>query len=85
MGVYGKFTGWVLLLAVTTPAGAALANPANRGLVAFSRIDSDHNGFVSRAEARSIVATERFDAADENRDGLLDHEEYAALRSRQVP
>lgn len=54
-------------------------------IVPFSRIDSDHNGYVSRVEARSIVVVEtRFDAADKNDDSLLDREEYLSLgRSRE--
>lgn len=77
-----KFTGRVMLLMIAAaPAGAAPEQPVVRELVAFKRIDSDRNGYVSRVEARSIVASERFDAADANKDGLLDHDEYATLRS----
>lgn len=75
----------MLLLCAVTPAGAADDPPVVRERVAFSRLDSDHNGYVSKVEARSIVATEQFVAADENRDGLLDHDEYAALRGDRQP
>ncbi|TCK17377.1 hypothetical protein DFR30_0606 [Thiogranum longum] len=52
-----------------------------RGLVAFIHLDSDHNGYVSRVEARSITGVERaFDTADSNRDGLLDKGEYTQVR-----
>lgn len=77
-------TGWAMWLLVALPAGAAQDSPAVREQVAFSRIDSDHNGYVSRVEARLILAVEHFEAADGNRDGLLNREEYAALlRDRQ--
>ncbi len=52
------------------------------GYVAFNHIDSDHNGYVSRVEARSIHGVERaFDAADTNQDGLLNSREYKRARS----
>jgi len=55
------------------------------GFVAFSRIDSDHNGYVSRVEARSVGAVEAaFDQADSNRDGLLSQGEYARVRPSQA-
>jgi len=47
--------------------------------VAFNRIDSDHNGYLSRAEARPVLVSQsRFDAADRNGDGLLDRDEYVS-------
>ena len=50
------------------------------GYVSFARLDSDRNGYVSRVEARIATAiSEEFDAADVNRDGLLDREEYPYL------
>lgn len=49
----------------------------SRGYVEFDYIDSDHNGYVSRVEARSIYGVERsFDSADLDRDGLLNAREY---------
>jgi len=71
-----------LLLALVMPPGnaAPMEGRAADAIVPFSRIDSDHNGYVSRVEARSIVAVEtRFDAADKNDDSLLDREEYLSL------
>ncbi len=51
------------------------------GLVAFIHLDSDHNGYVSRVEARSVSGVERaFDLADANRDGLLDRKEYTRVQ-----
>ena len=66
---------------VMPPANAApMEERAAAAIVPFSRIDSDHNGYVSRVEARSIVVVEtRFDAADRNDDSLLDREEYLSL------
>ena len=75
----------MLLLCAAMPADAANDPSVVRERVAFSRLDSDHNGYVSRVEARSIVATEHFVAADENQDGLLDHDEYATLRGDRQP
>lgn len=50
--------------------------------VAFTVIDSDHNGYVSRVEARSVSVVEnQFDMADTNQDGLLDKDEYVGLDS----
>lgn len=74
MGNCKLITG--LLLAVSTAAAAAQS-----GVVAFSRIDSDRNGYVSRVEARPVVERENFDAVDANNDGLLNRDEYTALRN----
>ncbi len=73
----------VVLTVVAPPVfGQSAAVPDADGLVAFNRIDSDHNGYVSRVEARSIVVVEKyFDAVDRNGDGLLDREEYVLLRA----
>jgi len=81
----GTCIGWTLLLAAVAPAAAATQPPPARDPVAFSRIDSDHNGYVSRVEASPIVAAGHFDAADENSDGLLDHEEYKLLPGFRQP
>ena len=52
--------------------------------IAFKRIDSDRNGYVSRVEARSVRPVEtRFDWADANKDGLLDEDEYLLLGKRR--
>ncbi len=51
------------------------------GMVSFVHLDSDHNGYVSRVEARSIAGVEQaFDSADVNRDGLLDQHEYTRVQ-----
>ena len=48
--------------------------------VDFIYTDSDHSGYVSHVEARSVSAVEnQFDLADTNQDGLLDKEEYVGL------
>ena len=71
---------WGLLAA---PAVADHPVSVNKhGFVAFSLIDSDHSGYVSRAEARSVGAVEAvFESADINRDGLLNRNEYTSIRS----
>gem|GEM_PF-1314344 len=51
------------------------------GMVSFVHLDSDHNGYVSRVEARSVTGVEQaFDSADVNHDGLLDQHEYTRVR-----
>ena len=69
-----------LLLTLGMPSVNAASqgeHTATDAVVPFGRIDSDHNGYVSRVEARSIVVVEtHFDAADKNNDSLLDREEY---------
>ena len=72
----------LLLTLVMPPVNAAskVERTATEAIVPFGRIDSDHNGYVSRVEARSIVVVEtHFDAADRNDDSLLDREEYRSL------
>ena len=71
-----------LVSAIATPAWAdtGVSVDAN-GLVSFVHLDSDHNGYVSRVEARSVAGVEQeFDSADANRDGLLDRGEYVQVR-----
>ena len=66
-------------LAVTQAYADPVVSVDRHGLVAFVHLDSDHNGYVSRVEARSIAGVERaFDKADTNRDGLLDKGEYTS-------
>jgi len=74
------FLLWGLLAA---PAVADQPVSVNaHGFVAFDRIDSDHNGYVSRVEARSVgVVEDVFGSADIDRDGLLSRDEYVSVRS----
>ncbi len=76
---------WILLSALVAVPQSFAHTPAAvdaQGLVSFQAIDSDHNGYVSRVEARSVAGVEKaFDAADANRDGLLDRGEYTSVRS----
>lgn len=47
---------------------------------AFSSLDSDGDGMVSKAEASgNAELMKNFDRADKNRDGKLSREEYAAM------
>jgi len=51
-------------------AGITQQNPV------FQRLDSDHDGFISRAEAKQDAAVDAgFDQADTNGDGKLDEDE----------
>ena len=71
------------MLAVPVAAEQAVSVNAY-GFVAFNHIDSDHNGYVSRVEARFVGAVEAvFDSADTNRDGLLNRNEYTLVRSNK--
>jgi len=74
--------GFLLLALVAPTVLAELAVSVDAdGFVAFEQIDSDRNGYVSHVEARSVAAVEtRFDSADTNGDGLLDHSEYTSVR-----
>ena len=79
-----KLPSWFLLWGLlATPAVADYPVSVNaHGFVAFNRIDSDHNGYVSRVEARSVRVVEAvFDSADIDRDGLLNRDEYTSVRS----
>ena len=52
------------------------------GFVPFNRLDSDDNGYVSRIEAGIATSVrDAFDAADVNRDGLLDRDEYPTVQA----
>jgi hypothetical protein len=52
------------------------------GFAPFGGLDSDHNGYVSRVEARIATGLhDVFDSADTNDDGLLDRNEYSSARS----
>ena len=74
-----------ILLPVLNPElllAAAVVTARSGEPVDFINIDSDHNGYVSRVEARSVSAVEnQFDLADTNQDGLLDKDEYVGLDS----
>jgi len=74
----------IVVLALLVPQSFA-DSPVSvdaQGYVAFHDIDSDHNGYVSRIEARSVAVIENaFNSADANRDGLLDSGEYKSVRS----
>ncbi len=73
----------IAALSLMTVANAAWAgmwgmDPARDPMV-FKQLDSDQNGTVSRAEARSITGlVQGFDAADRDRDGQLNPAELAA-------
>jgi len=80
-----KNPGWILVVLALPVAQVSADSPVSvdaQGFIPFKDIDSDHNGYVSRVEARSVVIVENaFDSADANRDGLLDSGEYPSVRS----
>jgi len=77
--------GWIVVVLALPVAHSFADTPVSvdaQGLVSFQAIDSDHNGYVSRVEARSVVVVENaFDSADANNDGLLDSGEYTSVQS----
>jgi hypothetical protein len=74
------FCFFCLLAGPVVSDSAASVDPS--GFVPFNRLDSDDNGYVSRVEARIAMSIhEVFDAADANRDGLLERDEYPSVRA----
>ena len=73
---------WWWLCLLTAPVNAeSVASVDAAGFAPFKRLDSDHNGYVSRVEARIAMGLhEIFDTADANDDGLLDRKEYSSAR-----
>jgi hypothetical protein len=70
--------------APATPAGADTAAPAPAAPMRsrmIERLDTNHDGMISRDEYRAQVA-ERFDRLDTNHDGFLDQSEMTAGRDR---
>jgi len=70
--------------APAAPAGTDTATPAPAAPMRsrmFERLDSNHDGMVSRDEYRAQVAV-RFDRLDTNHDGFLDQSEMTAMRGR---
>ena len=71
----------LLLLTMFSEADAELTVDS-KGFVAFAQLDSDHNGYVSRVEARSVSGVEKvFTHADVNHDGLLTAVEFRFARA----
>lgn len=72
--------------ATTTPApgavtpGPTTSSPGARGPMDFNAIDSDHDGFISRAEASRAGVGGQFTTLDKNNDGRLDRSEFSAHR-----
>ena len=83
IGCTGVNRWTAILLPVPNPEpllAAAVVTERSGEPVDFIYTDSDHSGYVSRVEARSVSAVEnQFDLADTNQDGLLDKEEYVGL------
>jgi len=75
-------SGFLLVCTAAMPAYAdAVVSVDAYGLVSFVHLDSDHNGYVSRVEARSVAGVEQeFESADANHDGLLDRSEYTQVQ-----
>lgn len=64
---------------VLTRPGTDLTGAPTRtesALTAFDKLDSGHQGYVTRRETESLAGTTGFDEADRNRDGRLDSDEF---------
>jgi hypothetical protein len=79
------YLAWLLCLLsapLSAESVASFASVDAAGFAPFRGLDSDHNGYVSRVEARIATGLhDMFDAADANDDGLLDRNEYSSARS----
>ncbi len=63
-----------LLMSMATLASASSALPS------FEQLDLDKDGYISMQEAQSNEeVTEKFAAADANKDEMLDQAEYSSL------
>jgi Ca2+-binding EF-hand superfamily protein len=69
----------VLAAGVTPAIGAPDATPKDESLV-LSKIDTDHDGSVSLAEAKA-AASAKFDALDTDKEGTLDASELTGILS----
>jgi hypothetical protein len=65
----------------TTPApSAAPTSPATPSAAPdFSSIDTDKDGFISRAEASKAGVAGQFTTLDKNNDGRLDRSEFSGM------
>jgi hypothetical protein len=73
---------WMLCLVSAPLSAESVASVDADGFAPFRGLDSDHNGYVSRVEARIATGLlDVFDSADVNDDGLLDRKEYGSARS----
>lgn len=65
------------ILAVALFSGTAIA-----GGTAFSKLDTNHDGKISKQEAAADPAVEaHFSQADANKDGSLERSEFAAMET----
>jgi hypothetical protein len=68
----------------TPPPAGGNSSPGNRVTLDFAAVDSDRNGFLSRAEASLAGLGGQFTILDKNNDGRLDPAEFAAHRPENV-
>jgi hyperosmotically inducible protein len=79
VAVTGALAGTAAISAQPTPFAPEWTAPANPE---FKKLDANHDGYVSRVEAKRIPDFGRaFDEADENRDGKLDADEFAKAQA----
>jgi len=71
------FAGLAVAQTAATPSTAPSASPS-----AFTKLDSDKNGMVSKKEAsKNKELTSKWDILDTNKDGNLDQGEFAAFEA----
>jgi len=69
----------VIAVGVTPAIGAPDSTPKDESLV-LSKVDTDHDGSVSLAEAKA-AASAKFDALDTDKEGTLDVNELTGILS----
>ena len=64
------------------PGTASPGSGATTGSARFDELDKNHDGFISRDEARDAAELNtRFSELDKNNDGKLSREEYDAVNA----
>ena len=75
------FAGLAVAQTAPTPSTAPASAPATSPS-AFTKLDSDKNGMVSKKEAsKNKDLASKWDALDTNKDGNLDQGEFAAFET----
>lgn len=76
------FAAALLAAAVATPALANSEHMDAKAKFYFTKMDTDGNGSVSKAEHASFAQT-MFDDADTNKDGALSLDELTAYKKKE--
>jgi hypothetical protein len=76
----------IMLVAVIAlvPVGVSAAGSKSSDQAMFNKLDTNHDGYISKDEARSNKElTEDWKRADRNRDDKLDESEFSAFEEEQ--